>query len=714
DPALAAELAGLLAHTGAGERIGCIVDRIALEAAPAGIWIGRRFGPYRVVREAGHGGMGVVLEAVRDDDEYRKRVALKAAPWWRDVDLLRERFRHERQILAGLEHPNIARFLDGGTENGIPYFVMEYVDGLAITDYCRDLAVRDRIELFRQVCAAVHYAHDNLVVHRDLKPSNILVGQDGAPKLLDFGIAKLLSPTPGGETTATGLLWTPDYASPEQVRGGPASIRTDVYALGLVLYEALTGEPAQRADTSSPLALDRSICESEPKRLLTGDLGAIVDKAIRKEPERRYGSAAELSEDLRRYLEGRPVMARPGTLLYRAGKLVRRHRVAVTAGLALAASVVAGVVSTVNQARRAERRFEEVRSLANTFLFDFEKAIHDVPGTEAARGLVIEQGLRYLERLAGESAGDLSLSREIARGYLKMVQLQSLDYDQSSSAPDRYGKLESSRRAVAVLRLGGAHYSRDTTVRSEYVAALLALSSALTEVGDLAAAADTAVDAVRRAEETHQAQPDDREAANTLARAYQRRRHVRKRSDPLGAVEDGKRANAVWEQLVRRSPADRPLRTTLSISYLWEAALWNELERWDDGVQASRRGLELLDAMARERPEDLSLTRTRMAAEQHLGVALCGRGDREGLDHLRTCVELVTRVHKDSQDSLALQDHCNSLTNLGTYLNKLGDPREARQHLEGAVHACQTVAQRDHQLVARANWAEALAMLADN
>jgi eukaryotic-like serine/threonine-protein kinase len=233
-----------------------------------GFWIGRRYGAYRITRAIGRGGMGLVFEAVRDDDEFRKTVALKIAPPWQDAATVRERFRVERQILAGLEHVNIAGFLDGGTDHGEPYFVMEYVEGVPITAYCRDrqLGLRPTIELFRRICAAVHFAHESLVVHRDLKPANILVTAEGTPKLLDFGIATILDPLADANATRAtiGAPWTPDYTSPEQVRGRPVTTRTDVYSLGLILYELLCGARGQVADPSTPLALDRSICEAEP------------------------------------------------------------------------------------------------------------------------------------------------------------------------------------------------------------------------------------------------------------------------------------------------------------------------------------------------------------------------------------------------------------------------------------------------------------------
>ena len=311
DAELRGQVEGMLAQEPlAGSRLSEVIGGVADTAALGNPWLERRFGPYRIVREIGRGGMGIVFEAVRDDNEYRKRVALKIAPGWHDPERVAERFRRERQILAELEHPNIARFLDGGAERGLPYFAMELVEGIPITEHCRSLGLssRQRVDLFLQVCAAVHYAHQVLVIHRDIKPSNILVTPGGVPKLLDFGVAKILQDPSGDSGATTGrMMWTPDYASPEQVRGGSVTTRTDVYALGLLLFEMLTGQRGQVADSSSPLAFDRSICETElppasrtaaqsgdpeTARLLAGDLDTILAKATRKEPGQRYESVA--------------------------------------------------------------------------------------------------------------------------------------------------------------------------------------------------------------------------------------------------------------------------------------------------------------------------------------------------------------------------------------------------------------------------------------
>ena len=356
---------------------------------------GRQIGRYRIQDLIAQGGMGTVYRAVRDDDAFRQTVALKLMRGGAASADAERRFRQERQILARLQHPHIATILDGGaTDEGQPYLVMEYVEGRPITAYCDEqgLDARARLAMFTTVCAAVHYAHQNLVVHRDLKPANILVTADGSPKLLDFGIAKLLAlgPGPGTAPTATLLpMMTPEYASPEQVRGGAVTTASDVYSLGVLLYELLTGRRPYTLRTDSLEEIVRSVCETDPQppssvarthaatgegtrarpsaSELRGDLDTIVLKALRKEPARRYLSVLELGEDVRRHLDGRPVRARPDTLRYRAGKFVGRHRAAVGAAALVVLALLGGLAATVRQARIAERE----RALA-------QKRFHDI------------------------------------------------------------------------------------------------------------------------------------------------------------------------------------------------------------------------------------------------------------------------------------------------------------------------------------------------
>jgi tRNA A-37 threonylcarbamoyl transferase component Bud32 len=345
----------------------------------------RRIGPYRVLGVIAHGGMGTVYRAVRDDDAFQKTVALKLVRGGAASEFVERRFRQERQILGRLQHPHIATILDGGTsEEGHPYLVMEHVEGRPVTTWCdeRALGARPRLALFGAVCAAVQYAHQNLVVHRDLKPDNILVTGDGTPKLLDFGIARLVAAGVDPDTAPTASLlpmMTPEYASPEQVRGDPVTTASDVYALGVLLYELLAGRRPYEVKADSMAEIVRAVCQTDPPppsaafpaRLapseLKGDLDTIVMRALRKEPERRYPSVQALAEDVQRHLDGLPVRARPDTVRYRAAKFVGRNRGLVAATALVVLALAGGLMATLSQARiaeanrqRAERRFNEV------------------------------------------------------------------------------------------------------------------------------------------------------------------------------------------------------------------------------------------------------------------------------------------------------------------------------------------------------------------
>src|SRR5499427_831217 len=362
---------------------------------------GTIIGPYRVVEEIGRGGMGAVYLASREG--FQQQVALKIIKRGMDTESIVRRFVLERDVLASLNHPNIARLLDGGTANGLPFIAMEYVEGNIITDFCDQhrLTIDERLALFRKVCAAVTYAHQNLVVHRDLKPSNILVTRDGEPKLLDFGIAKLLSADQFGytiEPTAAGAgLMTPEYASPEQIRGEKVTTSSDIYSLGVLLYEMLCGHRPFRFKSRSAGEVLQVISERQPaapstaastrqelvtpddsatrrilspdtvaemrsdkpnrlKRKLAGDLDNIVLMALRKEPDRRYSSVQQFADDVRRHLEGIPVAARPATFSYRTAKFIERNRTATVFATLTLVAILAGLSIAVWQAVVARKQ----------------------------------------------------------------------------------------------------------------------------------------------------------------------------------------------------------------------------------------------------------------------------------------------------------------------------------------------------------------------
>jgi serine/threonine protein kinase len=340
-------------------------------------WVGRVLGAFTIRKRLAEGGMGVVYDARRSDEHFEQRVAIKLLSTALATDELRLRFASERQILANLKHPNIAMLLDGGeTDEGVPYLIMEYVEGTFITEFCRtrNYSLERRIKLFLNVCAAVQYAHSNLVVHRDIKPSNIMVTKDGVPKLLDFGIAKLIGTSAKADAELTRVdtrLFTPRNASPEQLRGEAITTATDVYSLGLLLYELLTDAYPYAIDaTTSAGQIEAAITARTPAppsskakavhaKRLCGDLDTIVLKCLRKQPESRYDSAAELAADLRRFMENRPIQARPPTLAYLAGRFWRRHRgAALGIAATLAAVLIGSIATTIGfiQARDAERQ----------------------------------------------------------------------------------------------------------------------------------------------------------------------------------------------------------------------------------------------------------------------------------------------------------------------------------------------------------------------
>ena len=476
------------------------------EADPSPAIVGQQIGSYKVIRELGRGGMGTVYLAARADESFRKQVALKVIKRGMDSDVIVRRFVMERQILANLDHPNIARLIDGGTTaDDLPYFVLEYVEGINIKRYCDEhkLNTTQRLNLFRRVCEAVTFAHQNLIVHRDLKPSNIIVTEDGTPKLLDFGIAKLLSGSSLAEGTMTiGRVLTPEYASPEELRGLPVNTRSDVYSLGVLLYELLIGRRPFIFETRSPEDAARLITSTQPlkpsvalaridatraagdaddhsaapanigrtrattidklRRRLAGDLDNILLKALRKEPERRYASVQEFSEDIRRHLKGLPVLARPDTFSYRASKFVTRHKAGVAAALIVVLTLLSATAITSWQARvarreraKAERRFRDVRNLANSFLFEFHDSIADLNGATKAREMVVKKAQEYLDSLALEAGDDRELLWELSTAYLKLGDVQgrpgfSRTGDTGSALQSYEKSLETRRRLVAL------------------------------------------------------------------------------------------------------------------------------------------------------------------------------------------------------------------------------------------------------------------------
>ena len=640
-------------------------------------WIGRRFGVYELLEEIGSGGMGKVYLAARADDVYRKRVAVKVARASLDSTETIERFRQERQILANLQHPNIVRLLDGGTtEEGLPYLVMDFIEGERIDRYCdaHALPLSERLKLFRTLCAAVQFAHQNLIIHRDIKPNNILVTREGVLHLFDFGVAKLLEADAALPQTRTGLrMMTLDYASPEQVLGERITTATDVYALGIVLYELLTGRRPYTVTNKPDVEAVRIICEQEPTkpstsvhersgtsreealtlpagaaektltlvdwRQLAGDLDTIVMKAIRKEPERRYGSADQLSEDLRRYLEGLPVLARKDTLGYRAGKFIKRHTVGVAAICLIGLSLIGGMIATGWQARiaqrqrreaevqrvKADRRFNDVRRLASSFLFEFHDAIANLPGATPARKLVVSKALEYLDGLAAEAEGDTALQEELATAYDRVGDLQggwaSMNLGDAKGSVASYQKAHQIRHAL--------YQKHPENLRSR-----LALAASLRKLGDGAFAEGKLADAVSydrqsaaMTEDLLSKDPANLDVRRELAEANHRLcNYLLPVGDTAGAIAACSRFRALTQALLEGSPGDLKLQVLIANGM---AQLGNALRlsgKLDEAQENFRKAeTQFEDILARE-PGNFSVQRSLAKTRSQIGNTLDALG----------------------------------------------------------------------------------------
>jgi len=474
---LISEIMALLeVPTRSASAIGDIVG--AASAALGGeLGKGERIGPYRLLRIIGQGGMGHVYLAERADEEFEQRVAIKMVNWVGASPSMIERFRVERQILANLEHPNIARMLDGGrTPNGVPYLVMEYVDGISILEYVRSqaLSIKERLNLFLQICDAVQYAHRKLVVHRDIKPSNILVTRTGVPKLLDFGIAKFLDGD-GDQalTRADARMLTPEFASPEQLLGSAVTTATDVYGLGLMLYQLLSGETPFDFSSSTSPEIRELICHTTPaapskaalaegKRdiasKLSGDLDNIVLKTLRKEPERRYETVKDLASDLRNYLSNRPVMARGESKLYRTGKFLRRNRVAAIATVVVIAAITSQTMfytqrlaAERDNAQLQAQRAQEVADFL-TGLFAEADPAHNLGEPMTARQMLDRGAARIADELDGQPELQVALMVTIARSYGNMEENVAMRDYLKLSMPGIETKLGNTNADVLHLR----------------------------------------------------------------------------------------------------------------------------------------------------------------------------------------------------------------------------------------------------------------------
>ncbi len=678
DASLRAEVESLLAS--ASEASGSLLEaargelRIIADDTPG---LPRRIGPYTLQSEIGRGGMGTVYLAERSDREFEGRVAVKLVKRGMDTDFILERFRSERQILSSLSHASIARLLDGGTTaDGMPYFVMEYVEGKHLLEYAdeRRLPLSERIALFRRVCDAVSYAHRNLVVHRDLKPDNILVATDGTPKLLDFGLAKLLVPAvePGevASTLTAQRMLTPGYASPEQIRGERVTTAGDIFSLGVVLYRLLAGEGPFMGRTAEEVS--RAVLEQQPKsakKALGEDLDKILSKALQKEPARRYASVDQLSEDLRRYTEGRPVLARKDTLTYRARKFVTRHRFGVAAAVFVALLLAGSTGMALWQARRAMqkealafRRFEEVRRLAHTVMFELHDGIQTLPGSTPARALLVRTALRYLNGLALDAGSDPELLRELAdayerigdvqggtnqgnlgdtggalRSYITALRIREALVEASGASDDRSRLAESlARSSRALARSGGlraalANARKCVVIREELLAlepgvirrmtdlatASHTFGDVLWETGDLAAAVESFTRETALQESALFREPGPTTRRNVAIAHFKLGSALAGIGKPAVARPHLEKAVAMAEELLHEEPGNAMYQRILTFTLGAVADALYETGRTGLALETFARALSLREAIVSADPANAN-------QEMHLGI-LYGR-----------------------------------------------------------------------------------------
>lgn len=703
---------------------------------------GRRVGPWELRRVLATGGMGTVWLARRADDSYAKQVAVKLLKRGMDTEEVLRRFRRERQVLANLEHPGIARLIDGGaTDEGLPYIVLEYVDGLPIDRWCDEnaLTVRERIELFLEVCEAMQHAHRNLVVHRDMKPSNVLVDAEGRPKIVDFGIAKVLDPEKEGITVdvAGGSLrfMTPEYASPEQVRGRTITTSSDIYSLGALLYVLLTGRRAHSFETRSALEIERVVCEEEPTRpsgavergepadpeatpeelaarrrttagaltrTLRGDLDTIVLEAMRKEPRRRYPSVDHFAEDLRRYLDGEPVRARPATLSYRMTKFVRRNRVAVSAAAIVVAALIGMLVesnyryrqvlaaqsSELEQRNRAEQLFEDLLdvSLSNVKVHS-GRLLALAGGAELRNGMLV-QAVSVLDKLDELDPDNLEIQKAQVEARLLLGDTQG-----NTLVPNLGQKQQALETYERALELAEDLYVRspdDTAVAILYGRATGLVADWYLDEEDHENALPYYRISWEVLENVKEALPDSIEARARAANRLNRLGLVLVREgDPVGGEEAFRKQVELFDALAAEAPEDAFFDLSVANGLRAIAGARAAQGDLDAELEYHRRAIERLEVAVEKAPDNVQVVRHLADSRMYYGQSLFVQEyHTEAEPLLERALETYEELHeltpKDSSTGPQLAN-CYSLLGgcrRGLALSNPGD--EAGEHWRAA------------------------------
>ena len=756
---------------------------------------GQAIGHYKIVSKIGSGGMGEVYLA--HDEKLNRRVALKLVRFGIGTEGTARYFRREAQILASLNHHNIAQLYGAEiTSDGFSFLVMEYIEGVRIDSYCDEsrLPIHDRLEMFRRVCGAVHYAHQRLIIHRDIKPANILITNEGEPKLLDFGIAKLarggdavvaeahfpaaIAPQPtssrtGEQTMTLAAAMTPEYASPEQVRGETMTTASDVYSLGVILYELVTGQRPYRLTGQNPAELVRAITEQEPSRpstaiglsygssksqivkpkLLRGDLDNIVLKAMRKEPQRRYASAEQLGEDIRRYLEGLPVIARRDTFAYRAGKFIGRHKVAVAAMITVMVSLIVGIISTAWQAHvaqieriRAENRSAALHKLATEFLFELHDSIEKYPGSTPARKRLVEVALQTLDNLAKESPNDAALQQDLAAAYLKVGDVQGrpgfpnlgdtagalVSYRKSLHTRERLAPSASmtveERRELATnydrigdtLRLAGdagnalasyrsgfnvrqeliKNWPTNTDVQGDLAKSYERIGDTLAQMGQRQEALDQERQALALNQKVFAATPDNADAKRSLFIGFVKMGdRLRGTSNEQEALKRYRDALTLAKQLADAAPENARAQRELSVCYEKIGNSLAALKQPDQAITQYRESLLIRERLARADEKNAEAQRDLSSAYAKVADILMSGGKLdEGLADSRKALAIDEGLSQlNSGNMQSRQDVADDYARIGELLSRQEALADALSAYTNAMKLRKEVCEKDRE-----------------
>ena len=715
--------ASFLQSSALAEGLGADLDEFgSTDGLQAGEIFAERF---LLIRKLGEGGMGQVWLAEQTGPVQRP-VALKLIKAGMYDHTVVQRFLSERQSLAIMDHPAIAKVFDAGTTpQGQPYFVMEYVPGLPITEYCdlKRLAIRERLELFIQACEGVQHAHQKAIIHRDLKPANILVLEvDGkpVPRIIDFGLAKAAAPPITGQSVHTQLgqfVGTPGYMSPEQADPGAQDIdtRTDLYSLGVILYVLLAGrEPFESKQQKQPLdEFLRNLREEEPPRpstrvggdtsaataeargtepkqlvrLLRGDLDWITMKALENDRARRYGTPSELAADVRRYLNHEPVIARPASAAYRCGKFIKRHKLALAIATGFALVVIAGAIAIVREARiarmeqaRAERRFESLRKLTNSLLFEFHDSIENLPGSTAAREIVVRRALEYLEQIEAESPNDMATLRDLAAAYERLGRILAEEGHPHLGGTGAFQQAKNLYdKALAIRQRLAAEHPGDSNLQLELVATMLNVARIDEQFGDLdraLALQQRRLEIEKQLAATHDSEDLRYNIAASLIGIGELKLWL---GDYDSALDYERQSLIVNQALLNANPTSLRLLRGVWRSRGWTAMVLRFDRKFAEGAAESRNALAISEQLAARDPNNSEYQRFLIADNQSLCECLAYTGSFSEVPKLcRKAISINEAMVKSDQNNVqASADLANSNMTMGLALYLMHSPREA-------------------------------------